>query len=112
MKIKFTKLIFNICKKQFLKNMKLISRCITLVILIIWSIASYKNIIYRIENSGSFNLYILVTGILIPPALFIGAASFIFLFIEYVKFGANSIEKFIKGEELDFCEILWLFDHF
>tara|TARA_B100001989_G_C24210214_1_gene302694 strand:+ start:47 stop:325 length:279 start_codon:yes stop_codon:yes gene_type:complete len=92
--------------------MNLITRCLTFAILIIWSIASYQNIIYRINNGSSFNLYVLATGILIPPALFILVASFIFIFIEYAKLGANSIEKFIKGEELDFCEILWLFDHF
>ena len=75
MKIKFKKLIFDICKKSILKNMKLITRCLTFAILIIWSIASYQNIIYRINNGSSFNLYVLVTGILIPPALFILVAS-------------------------------------
>ena len=89
-----------------------ISRYLNFVILIVWLYASYQNIIYRIERNGYFNLYILVTGILIPPGMFILAGSILFLFIAYVDFGSKCIEKIIRGESLDFGETLWLFSQF
>ena len=92
--------------------MGLMSRCFTLLILIIWLFASYQNIVYRIERNGCFDSYILVTGILIPPMMFVLAASVLVLFAAYVDFGSNCIEKFIRGESIDFGEALWLFSQF